>query len=79
MVSVMLYPCILCIALLMDLFVLCVACCTVFVNWLVQQFAICLGVVAILLLNVIEVFSVGGCALLDRPCMVFQRICVLCL
>ena len=33
----------------------------------------CLGVVAILLLNVMEVFSVGGCALLDRPCMVFQR------
>ena len=26
MVSVMLYPCILCVALLMDLFVLCVAC-----------------------------------------------------
>ena len=56
MVSVMLYPCILCVALLMDLFVL-------FVNCLVKQFAICLGVV----------FSVGRCALLDRPCMVFQR------
>ena len=28
---VMLYPCILCVALLMDLFVLCVACLTVFV------------------------------------------------
>ena len=40
---------------------------------------ICLGVVAILLLNVIDVFSVGGGALLDRPCMVFQRMCVLCL
>ena len=51
----------------------------VFVNWLVKQFAICLGVVAILLLNVMEVFSVGGGALLDRPCMVFQRIYVLCL
>ena len=36
---------------------------------------ICLGVVAILLLNVMEVFSVGGGALLDRPCMVFQRMC----
>ena len=47
-----------------------------FVNCLVKQFAICLDVVAILLLNVIEVFSVGGGALLDRPCMVFQRICV---
>ena len=38
-VSVILYPCILCVALLMDLFVLCVACLTVFVN--------CLGVFAI--------------------------------
>ena len=40
MVSVMLYPCILCVSLLMDLFVLCVACLTVFVNCLVKQFAI---------------------------------------
>ena len=54
-------------------------CLTVFVNCLVKQFAICLGVVAILLLNVMEVFSVGGGPLLDRPCMVFQRMCVLCL
>ena len=29
------------------------------------------GVIAILLLNVMDVFSVGGGALLDRPCMVF--------
>ena len=40
-----------------------------------DMFAICLGVVAILLLKVMEVFSMG--ALLDRPCMVFLRICVL--
>ena len=33
----------------------------------------CLGVVAILLLNVIEVFSVCGGALLDRPCMVYKE------
>ena len=39
----------------------------------------CMGVVVILLLNVMEVFSVGGGALLDRPCMVFQIMCVLCL
>ena len=78
MVSVMSYLCILCVALLLDLFVLGVACLTVFVNCLVKQFAICLGVVAILLLNVMEVFSVGGGALLDRPYMVFQRMCVLC-
>ena len=73
--SVMLYPCMLCVALLMCLFVLCVA----FVNCLVKQFAMCVGVVAILLLNVMDVFSVCGGALLDRPCMVFQRVCVLCL
>ena len=47
-----------------------------FVNCLVKHFAICLGVVVILLLNVMELFSVVGSALLDRPCMVFQRVCV---
>ena len=40
---------------------------------MVKQFKICLGVVVILLLNVVEVFSVCGGALLNRPCMVFQR------
>ena len=60
MVSVMLYPCILCVALLVYLFVLCVACLIVFVNCLVKEFAICFGVIAILLLNVMAVFSVGG-------------------
>ena len=44
--------------------------CGVFVNCLVKQFALCFGVVA---LNVMAVFSVGGGALLDRPCMAFQR------
>ena len=44
-----------------------------------ETIRMCLGVVAILLLNVMDVFSVCGCALLDRPCMVFQRVCVLCL
>ena len=76
MVSVMLYHCILCDALLMYLFVLCVACLTVFVNCLMKQLAICWAVVAILLFNVMEVFSVGGSALLYRPCMVFQRMCL---
>ena len=42
----------------------CLVCC-VFVNCLVKQLAICLGVVVILLLNVMEVFIVGGGALLD--------------
>ena len=31
-----------------------------------------------LLLNVMDVFSVCGGALLDRPCMVFQRVYVCC-
>ena len=30
-------------------------------------------------LNVLAVFTVGGGALLDKPCMVFQIMCVLCL
>ena len=66
MVSVMLYPCILCVALLIDLFVLCVACLivfvnclTVFVNCLVKQFAISLGVVVNLLFNVMEMCGGG--------------------
>ena len=54
--SVILYPCVLCVALLMYLFALCVACLTVFVNCLVKQFAVCLGVVASLLLNVLYVY-----------------------
>ena len=74
-VCVMLYPCMLCVSLLVCMFVLYAACLTVFVNC----FAMCLGVVAILLLNGLDVFSVYGGALLDRPCMVFQRVCVLCL
>ena len=49
----------------MCLFLLCVVCLTVFVNCLLKQFAMCLGVVAILLLNVMDVFSVCGGALLD--------------
>ena len=59
--------------MLMDLFVVC----CVFVNCLVKQFAICLGVVVILLLNIMEVFSVGGGALLSRPCMVYRQ-CACC-
>ena len=62
-----------------DLFVLCVACLTVFVNCLKKQFARCLGVFAILLLMVMELLCVEGGALLDRPCMVFHKMCVLCL
>ena len=41
MVSVMLYPCMFCVGLSMDLFVFYVACLTVCVNCLVKQLAIC--------------------------------------
>ena len=59
----------------------CLVCCRFdrFVNCLVKQFAMCLCVFAILLFNVMEVFSVGVGALLDRPCMVFQIMYMLCL
>ena len=69
MVSVMLYSCIVCVAMLKDMFVFWLR----VLNGLVKQFAICLGVVVILLLIVMEVFNVGGGALLDRQCMVFQK------
>ena len=59
----------------------CLVCCVSdsVCDCLVKQFAIFLCVVVILLLNVMEVLSVDGGALLDRPCMVFQKMCVLCL
>ena len=44
----MLYPSMICVVLSMDLFVLCVACLTGFVNCLVKRFAIYLGVLIIL-------------------------------
>ena len=58
----------------------CFVCC-VFdsVYELLKQFAMCLGVFVILLLKVCLLLSVVGGSLLDRPCMVFQRMCVLCL
>ena len=78
-VSVMVCPCIFCIDLSIDLYDLFVACLTMLVNCFVKQFAICLGLIAIFLLNVMVLLSVGGGTLLDRPCMVFHRVCVLCL
>ena len=68
--------CIVCVALLMDMFVLCAACC----KWVVKQFARFLSVVVIFLLNVMEVsLSVGGVALLHRPCMVYKAyVCCAC-
>ena len=70
--SVMLYLCILSVALLMDV---CLVCC-VFGETIHNMFGCgCY----ILLLNVMEVFSVDRGALLDRQYMVFRRMCVLCL
>ena len=69
MLSAMLYRCMFCDALSMDLFVMYVVCMTVFVNCLLKQLAICLGVVVILLLNGMVLFSVVGGALLNRLCM----------
>ena len=73
MVSLMLYPCMFCVALSMDLFVSRV--CELF-GETIRNIFVC---VVILLLNVMELLSVVGGALLDRPCMVFHRMFVLCL
>ena len=56
-----------------------VLCLTVFVNCLLNLFAICLGEVNVFSLKVIVLFL--GCAgfLLANPCMGLQRVCVLCL
>ena len=55
----MLYPCMFCVALSMDLFVLCVACLTVFVNCLVKQFSMCLGVFVIVVVECDVVVECG--------------------
>ena len=77
-VSEMLCPCIVCIDLSIYLFVLCVACLTVFVQFAI--FFSCL--VVILLLNCMELLSVwggGGCMLcwIDHEWSLKE--CVLCL
>ena len=41
-----------------------------------KPFAICLGVLAILLINVMDLFSVAGGSLLAIPCIVFHRMFV---
>ena len=76
MVSVMLVVCSLSVFLSMCPFVLCL---TVLVNCLLNAFAICVGEVTVFSLKVIVLFL--GCVgvLLANPCIVFQRVCVLCL
>ena len=56
----------------MCLFVLCVLCWTVLVNCLLNAFSIC---------AVFDSYGVFGLCflLLTNPCIVFQRVCVLCL
>ena len=78
-VSVMLVVCSLSVFLSMCLFVLCVLCLTVLVNCLLDAFAICVGEVSVFSLKVMVLFL--GCVgvLLASPCIVFQRVCVLCL
>ena len=79
MVSVMLVVCSLSVFLSMCLFVLCVLCLTVLVNCLLNAFAICVGEVSVFSLKVMVLFL--GCVgvLLASPCIVFQRVCMLCL
>ena len=62
----------------MCLFVLCVLCLTVLVNCLLNVFAICVGEVNVFSLEVMVLFWVVF-FLLANPCIVFQRVCVLCL
>ena len=77
-VSVILVVCRLSVFLSMCLFVVCVLCLTVLVNCLLNTFAISVGDVIGFSLKVIVLF--WGCVfLLTNPCIVFQRVCVLCL
>ena len=75
-VSVMLVVCSLSVFLSMCQLVLCL---TVLVNCLLNAFAICVGGVTIFSFKLIVLFL--GCVgvLLANPCIVFQRVCVLCL
>ena len=74
-VSVMLVVCSFSVFLCMCLFVLCL---TVLVNCLLNAFAICVGDVNVFSLKVIVLFW-GLFFKMANPCIVFQRVCVLCL
>ena len=77
-VSVMLVICSLSGFLSMCLCVVCVLCLTVLVNCLLNVFAICVGEVNVSSLKVMLFFWVVF-FLLASPCIVFQRVCMLCL
>ena len=76
MVSVILVVCSLSVFFIsMCLYVLCVLYLTVLVNYLLNAFAICVGEVNVLSLNVTVLIFF----FLANPCMVFERVCVLSL
>ena len=77
-VSVMLVVCSLSVFLSMCLFVLCVLCLTVLVNCLLNAFAICVCEVSVFSLKVMVLFLSCVGVLLASPCIVFQRVSVLC-
>ena len=68
--SVMLYPCMLCVALLMCLFVLCVACLTVFVP-VCHQYDVCEN-------SVCSVYVGGYGGLSESGLCVFCKLCPVC-
>ena len=76
-VSVMLVVCSFSVFLSMCLFVLCLVNCLV--NCLLNAFAICVGEVTVFSLKVMVVFLGCVVVLLANPCIVFQRVGVLCL
>ena len=78
-VSVVLVVCSLSVFLSMCLFVLWVLSLTVLVNSLLNAIAIRVGEVNVFSLKVIVLFWVVLFSLLVNSCMVFQRVCVLCL
>ena len=77
--SIMLVVCSLSVFRSMCLFVVCVLCLTVLVNCLLNEFAISVGEVSVLSLKVMVLFLGCVSVLLASPCIVFQRVCVLCL
>ena len=77
-VSVRLVVCSLSVFLSMRRFVLCVLCLTVLVNCLLNAFDICVGEVNVFSLKVMVLFLVVY-FFLANPCIVFQRVCELCL
>ena len=72
-VSVVLIVCRLCVFL--SMYVLCLI---VLVYCLLNAFAICVGEVSVFSLKVMVFLGCVG-VLLASPCIVFQRVCVLCL